>query len=110
MTKPSLFEEKLDVDTERRRAFNRRCTPNTKEEQAAIRALKRLAKKWPKTLGLVHFGTGSSLSVVRLEPDYGGDALQVAIQERLKDLVQIGLKRVVDQKEKIDIGACECGD
>lgn len=73
MTKPSLFEEKLDVDTERRRAFNRRCTPNTKEEQAAIRALKRLAKKWPKTLGLVHFGTGSSLSVVRLEPDYDGD-------------------------------------
>jgi hypothetical protein len=35
----------------------------TEEEQAAIRSLERLAKRWPRTLGLFDFS--GSLSVVR---------------------------------------------
>ncbi len=36
----------------------------------------------------------------------GGDREQVT----LRQLAQIGLKRKVTQREKIEIGACECGD
>lgn len=42
----------------------------TAEEWKAIRALERLAKKWPGSLGL-HGGTGSLL-VVKLDGDGGG--------------------------------------
>ncbi len=37
----------------------------TKEERSAINSLERLAKRWPKTLGL--FSWSGSLTVIRLD-------------------------------------------
>lgn len=42
-----------------------------------------------------------------LEDRFGHTVLK---DVRLRDLVQIGLKRAVKPRESIDIGACECGD
>jgi len=49
---------------------------------------------------------------VALEEEFGHHIIRGGDRERvwLKDLVQLGLKRKVSQREKIDIGACDCGD
>lgn len=49
---------------------------------------------------------------VALEDEFGHGILRGGGREHhlLKDLVQIGLKRTVNPRESIDIGACECGD
>ena len=49
---------------------------------------------------------------VALEEEFGHGILRGGGREHhlLKDLVQIGLKRTVNPRESIDIGACECGD
>lgn len=49
---------------------------------------------------------------VALEEEFGHGILRGGGREHhlLKDLVQIGLKRRVSQREAIDIGPCECGD
>jgi hypothetical protein len=49
---------------------------------------------------------------VALEEEFGHGILRGGDREHhlLKDLVQITLKREVNFKETIDIGACECGD
>ena len=39
----------------------------TKEEEAAVRSLKRLAKKWPKSLWL--FSASGTLWVMKYKPD-----------------------------------------
>lgn len=46
------------------------------------------------------------------EEEFGHGILRGGGREHhlLKDLVQIGLKRTVNPRESIDIGACECGD
>ena len=47
-----------------------------------------------------------------LEEEFGHGILRGGGREHhlLKDLVQIGLKRTVNAREAITIGACECGD
>lgn len=43
----------------------------------------------------------------KLEEEFGHTILK---DTTLRDLVKIGLKRRVNQRESIDIGACDCGD
>lgn len=43
--------------------------PLTKEEKAAILALKRLAKRWPKSLWIFSGGTAGSFSVLKKTRD-----------------------------------------
>ncbi|WCO67901.1 hypothetical protein PO878_04080 [Iamia majanohamensis] len=45
-------------------------TPLTDEEEKAVRSLRRLAKKWPETLGL--FSWSGSLCIVRLDEGVNG--------------------------------------
>jgi hypothetical protein len=47
-----------------------------------------------------------------LEEEFGHGILRGGDRDHvlLKDLVKRGLKRSVNQREKIDIGACDCGD
>jgi hypothetical protein len=46
----------------------------TEEEEAAIASLKRVAKRWPKTLRLIHSGcAGTTLYVCRANPAVDGD-------------------------------------
>lgn len=49
---------------------------------------------------------------VALEEEFGHQIIRGGDREHvwLKDLVQIGLKRKVNMREKIDIGVCDCGD
>lgn len=46
----------------------------------------------------------------RLEEHFGHTILRGKNPVTLRELVRIGLKRPVNQKEKIEIGACDCGD
>lgn len=46
----------------------------------------------------------------KLEEEFGHSIIRGENPVFLRDLVQIGLKRKVGQKERIEIGACECGD
>ena len=47
-----------------------------------------------------------------LEEEFGHEIVRGGGREHffLRDLVQLGLKRQVNLKETIDVGACECGD
>lgn len=49
---------------------------------------------------------------IALEEEFGHGILRGGGREHylLKDLVQIGLKRTVNAREAITLGACECGD
>lgn len=48
----------------------------------------------------------------RLEEEFGHSIIRGGDRDHvtLRELVQVGLKRKVGHKEKIEIGACECGD
>jgi hypothetical protein len=48
----------------------------------------------------------------RLEAEFGHSIIRGGDREHvtLRELVQIGLKRKVGQREKIELGACDCGD
>lgn len=48
----------------------------------------------------------------KLEEEFGHSIIRGGDRERvtLRELVQVGLKRTVNQREKIEIGACDCGD
>ncbi len=48
----------------------------------------------------------------KLEEEFGHHIIRGGDRERvtLRELVQIGLKRRVGQREAIDVGACDCGD
>lgn len=46
----------------------------------------------------------------RLEEEFGHTIIRGDNPITLRDLVKVGLKRRVDQREAIEIGACECGD
>lgn len=49
---------------------------------------------------------------IALEEEFGHQIIRGGDRDHvwLKDLVQLGLKRQVNQREKIDIGVCDCGD
>lgn len=46
----------------------------------------------------------------QLEEEFGHPINRGGNPIFLRDLVQIGLKRKVNQREKIELGACDCGD
>lgn len=48
----------------------------------------------------------------QLEEEFGHEIIRGGDRNRvtLRQLLQIGLKRKVNQRERIEIGACECGD
>lgn len=47
-----------------------------------------------------------------LEEEFGHEIIRGGDREHvtLRQLLQVGLKRQVNLREKITIGACECGD
>lgn len=45
-----------------------------------------------------------------MEEEFGHSIIRGENPIMLRDLVKVGLKRTVNQKEKIEIGACDCGD
>ncbi len=49
---------------------------------------------------------------VALEEEFGHQIIRGGDREHvwLKDLVQLGLRRTVNLKEKVEIGSCDCGD
>lgn len=46
----------------------------------------------------------------QLEEEFGHSIIRGDKPVTLRELVQIGLKRTVNPKEKIELGACDCGD
>lgn len=65
----------------------------TPEERAAVQALKRLAKKWPKSLWL--FSASGTLHVMKRAPDGGQET-----RKNMNDAYAYG-KDVFDQKASV---------